>query len=99
MSKKRRRNSLDFLYDSFTDRYGKLDPKALTAFISFLILVLSWYFNMFFNFTTNELLIEIFAFLVFGLLGLKVVPWGKKDATIINNEENLKEEENEKPVN
>jgi hypothetical protein len=54
---------------------------------------------MFFGFPVNDLMIEIFAFLSFSMLGLKVVPWGKKDATIINNDENLKEEENEKPVN
>lgn len=74
------------LSDSFKDRYGKWDGKALTAFISFIILILSWYFNMFFGFKLNELMIEIFAFLIFSLLGLKVLPWGKKDAIKIEEQ-------------
>jgi hypothetical protein len=74
---------------SFKDRYGKWDPKALTAFIAFLILVFTWYFNMFFGFIINELIIEGFFLLVFGLLGIKMVPWGKKDAI---KEEEIKEE-------
>jgi hypothetical protein len=90
---KKRLNKLDHdLSSSFKDRYGKWDGKALTAFISFIILILSWYFNMFFGFELNELMIEIFAFLIFSLLGLKVLPWGKKDAIKIEEQNNNFEE-------
>lgn len=55
-----------------------MDPKALTAFVSFCILVISWIGDQFYNKKVNESLSEIFAFLVFSLLGLKVLPWKKQ---------------------
>lgn len=85
--------------ESITDRYGKVDGKALTALVSFIIIVISWFGNMFLGFPINDLMLEIFAFLVISLLGLKVVPWGKQgiqlpQEPVVEEEEQLKDEHN-----
>jgi hypothetical protein len=87
--------------ESITDRYGKVDGKALTALVSFVIIVITWFFNMFLGFPVNEPLLQVFAFLVISLLGLKIVPWGKKDIqlpiqepVVEETEEKLNEEHN-----
>lgn len=66
------------LINTFKDRYGHLDPKALTAFISFVILVISWAGDQFWGKELNEAIMNVFAFLTFSLLGLKVLPWRKE---------------------
>ena len=66
------------LLNTFKDRYGHLDPKALTAFVSFVILIVSWAGDQFFNKKLNEPIMNVFAFLTFSLLGLKVLPWRKE---------------------
>lgn len=83
------------LIQSFTDRYGKLDPKAITAFVSFVCVLITWGANLFFNLTVNELIINNFFLLVFGLLGLKSMPWGKKDAVQLEPQENKENKQNE----
>ena len=80
--------------ESITDRYGKVDSKALTALVSFIIIVITWFANMFLGFPVNDLLLEVFAFLVISLLGLKTVPWGKKDAQLPIQEPIFEETEN-----
>ena len=88
--------------ESITERYGKVDGKALTALVSFIIIVITWFANLFFGFPVNDLILEIFAFLVISLLGLKVVPWGKQGIQptieptqpVVDEEEQLKEEHN-----
>jgi len=66
------------LLKTFKDRYGNFDPKALTAFVSFVILICIWIGDQFFGKELNELIVQVFAFLVFSLLGLKVLPWRKE---------------------
>lgn len=83
------------LIQSFTDRYGKLDPKAITAFVSFTCVLITWAANLFWNLTVNELLVNNFFLLVFGLLGLKSMPWGKKDAIQLEQQENKENKQNE----
>ena len=62
----------------FKDRYGYLDFKALAAFISFWVLIIIWIADQFFGKELNELMVEVFAFLVFSLLGLKTLPFKKQ---------------------
>lgn len=73
------------LLNTFKDRYGHLDPKALTAFVSFVILIVSWIGDQFYGKKLNETMTEIFAFLTFSLLGLKVLPW-KKEGVLTQDE-------------
>lgn len=73
------------LLNTFKDRYGHLDPKALTAFVSFIILIVSWIGDQFYGKKLNETMTEIFAFLTFSLLGLKVLPW-KKEGVLTQDE-------------
>ena len=95
------KNPKNMFLESITDRYGKVDGKALTALVSFIIIVITWFANMFLGFPVNDLLLEVFAFLVISLLGLKTVPWGKKDAQlpiqepiVEETEERINEEHN-----
>lgn len=75
------------LLKTFKDRYGNLDPKALTAFVSFVILIVSWAGDQFFGKALNEPIMNVFAFLTFSLLGLKVLPW-KKEGMKTEDEKN-----------
>jgi hypothetical protein len=66
------------LKQTFKNRYGKLDEKRITAFFAFVILVTSWIADQFFNKKVNESVFDTFALLLFGLLGLTVLPWKKE---------------------
>lgn len=74
----RKRSLPDQFLRTLKDRYGYFDPKALTAFVSFVILIAIWYGDQFMGKKLNELIVQVFAFLVFSLLGLKVLPWRKE---------------------
>jgi hypothetical protein len=82
------------LFNTFKDRYGHLDPKALTAFLSFIILIVSWAGDQFWGKKLNEPIMNVFAFLVFSLLGLKVLPW-RKDGMLTEQEINQSPETKE----
>lgn len=87
-SKKNQQQKSQFVkqwLNTFKDRYGHLDPKALTAFVSFVILIISWIGDQFYGKKLNETMTEIFAFLTFSLLGLKVLPW-KKEGVLTQDE-------------
>ena len=77
---------------TFKDRYGYFDPKALTAFVSFSILIITWFADQFFGKKLNELMVEVFALLVFSLLGLKTLPFRKQG--MFTEHEREKESEN-----
>jgi len=94
MTIKNLKNLKNMFIQSITGHNGKIDEKALTALISFIILVVTWFANLFFGFIVNDLIIEIFAFIVISLLGIKAVPWGKKNTIepIIEETNNIIEE-------
>jgi hypothetical protein len=81
----RKKSLPDLFLRTLKDRYGYFDPKALTAFVSFVILIAIWYGDQFMGKKLNDLMVEVFAFLVFSLLGLKVLPW-KKQGMITEHE-------------
>ena len=81
----RKKRLPDLFFRTLKDRYGYFDPKALTAFVSFVILIIMWYADQFMGKNLNSLMVEVFAFLVFSLLGLKVLPW-KKQGMITEHE-------------
>ena len=81
----RKKRLPDLFLRTLKDRYGYFDPKALTAFVSFVILIIMWYADQFMGKNLNSLMVEVFAFLVFSLLGLKVLPW-KKQGMITEHE-------------
>lgn len=74
----KRQSVVNCFLRTLKDRYGNFDPKALTAFVSFIILIAIWYGDQFMGKKLNELIVQVFAFLVFSLLGLKVLPWRKE---------------------
>lgn len=74
MSKK----TLTELKGTFTNRYGKLDEKRLTAFVTFIILIVSWAADQFFGKKVNDNVFDTFGLLLFGLFGLTVLPWKKQ---------------------
>jgi hypothetical protein len=79
------KETLTELKHTFKNRYGKLDEKRITAFVAFVILVISWIADQFLNKKVNESVFETFALLLFGLLGLTVLPW-KKQGTMTEDE-------------
>jgi hypothetical protein len=83
----RKRSLPDQFLRTLKDRYGYFDPKALTAFVSFIILIAIWFGDQFMGKKLNDLMVEVFAFLVFSLLGLKILPWKKQGMTTEHEQE------------
>lgn len=53
----------------FSDVDGELSSKRVITFIAFVILMVTWFSNLFFDFTFDDKIIDPFTYIVLGGLG------------------------------